>query len=252
MQDISGLFKRPATTQSWARWPSRGRTAGWSRSSLALSRNRQNLRGWVYDIETGPIHGVDGATGGFVTLADRPQTPRRLPPHAASPPDHPPHRRGNIMIHSQNTQDPREELTAAIIDAKMRKNLSWQDLAEGTGLSLVFVTAALLGQHPLPAAAAETVTARLGLGQDAVLLLQTIPLRGSIPGGIPTDPTIYRFYEMVQVYGSTLKALVHEQFGDGIISAINFKLDIKKVEDPDGGSRAVITLDGKYLPTKPF
>jgi cyanate lyase len=156
------------------------------------------------------------------------------------------------MIHSQNTQDPREELTAAIIDAKMRKNLSWQDLAEGTGLSLVFVTAALLGQHPLPATAAETVTARLGLGQDAVLLLQTIPLRGSIPGGIPTDPTIYRFYEMVQVYGSTLKALVHEQFGDGIISAINFKLDIKKVEDPDGGSRAVITLDGKYLPTKPF
>jgi cyanate lyase len=156
------------------------------------------------------------------------------------------------MIHSQNTQDPREELTAAIIDAKMRKNLSWQDLAEGTGLSLVFVTAALLGQHPLPASAAETVTARLGLGQDAVLLLQTIPLRGSIPGGIPTDPTIYRFYEMVQVYGSTLKALVHEQFGDGIISAINFKLDIKKVEDPDGGSRAVITLDGKYLPTKPF
>jgi cyanate lyase len=156
------------------------------------------------------------------------------------------------MIHSQNTQGPREELTAAIIDAKMRKNLSWQDLAEGTGLSLVFVTAALLGQHPLPAAAAETVSERLGLGQDAVLLLQTIPLRGSIPEGIPTDPTIYRFYEMVQVYGSTLKALVHEQFGDGIISAINFKLDIKKVEDPDGGSRAVITLDGKYLPTKPF
>ncbi len=83
-------------------------------------------------------------------------------------------------------------------------------------------------------------------------LLQTIPLRGSIPGGVPTDPTIYRFYEMLQVYGSTLKALVHEEFGDGIISAINFKLDIKKVDDPEGGSRAVITLDGKYLPTKPF
>lgn len=74
-----------------------------------------------------------------------------------------------------------------------------------------------------------------------MLLLQTIPLRGSIPGGVPTDPTIYRFYEMLQVYGSTLKALVHEQFGDGIISAINFKLDIKKVADPDGGERAVIT-----------
>lgn len=156
------------------------------------------------------------------------------------------------MIHSQNAQSPREELTAAVIDAKMRKDLSWQELTEGTGLSLAFVTAALLGQHPLPETAAEVVAERLGLGEDAVLLLQTIPLRGSIPGGIPTDPTIYRFYEMLQVYGSTLKALVHEQFGDGIISAINFKLDIKKVEDPDGGSRAVITLDGKYLPTKPF
>lgn len=156
------------------------------------------------------------------------------------------------MIHSQNTQAPREELTAAIIDAKMRKDLSWQELTDGTGLSLAFVTAALLGQHPLPETAAEIVAERLGLGEDAVLLLQTIPLRGSIPGGIPTDPTVYRFYEMLQVYGSTLKALVHEQFGDGIISAINFKLDIKKVEDPDGGSRAVITLDGKYLPTKPF
>ncbi len=156
------------------------------------------------------------------------------------------------MIHSQNTQAPREELTAAIMDAKMRKDLSWQELADSTDLSLAFVTAALLGQHPLPQDAAESVAELLGLDEDAVMLLQTIPLRGSIPGGIPTDPTVYRFYEMVQVYGSTLKALVHEQFGDGIISAINFKLDIKKVEDPEGGSRAVITLDGKYLPTKPF
>lgn len=156
------------------------------------------------------------------------------------------------MIHSQTAQGPREELTAAIIDAKMHKNLTWQELTDGTGLSLAFVTAALLGQHPLPETAADIVSERLGLGEDASMLLQTIPLRGSIPGGIPTDPTIYRFYEMLQVYGSTLKALVHEQFGDGIISAINFKLDIKKVEDPDGGSRAVITLDGKYLPTKPF
>ena len=96
------------------------------------------------------------------------------------------------------------------------------------------------------------VCAKLGLDADASRLLQSVPLRGSILGGIPTDPTVYRFYEMLQVYGSTLKALVHEQFGDGIISAINFKLDIKKVEDPDGGSRAVITLDGKYLPTQPF
>ncbi|OLF55651.1 cyanase [Pseudomonas chlororaphis] len=156
------------------------------------------------------------------------------------------------MLQSQFAQAPRLALADTIIDAKARKDLSWQQLADGTGLSLAFVTAALLGQHALPAAAAELVCAKLGLDQDASRLLQSIPSRGSIPGGIPTDPTVYRFYEMLQVYGSTLKALVHEQFGDGIISAINFKLDIQKVEDPEGGSRAVITLDGKYLPTKPF
>ena len=93
---------------------------------------------------------------------------------------------------------------------------------------------------------------RLGLDAADAAQLQAVPLRGSIPGGVPTDPTIYRFYEMVQIYGTTLKALVHEQFGDGIISAINFKLDIQKVDDPEGGSRAVITLDGKFLPYKPF
>jgi len=156
------------------------------------------------------------------------------------------------MLQSQFAQAPRLTLADTIIDAKQRLNLSWQDLTDGTGLSLAFVTAALLGQHPLPASAANVVCEKLGLDQDASRLLQSVPLRGSIPAGIPTDPTIYRFYEMIQVYGTTLKALVHEQFGDGIISAINFKLDIKKVEDPEGGSRAVITLDGKYLPTKPF
>jgi len=156
------------------------------------------------------------------------------------------------MIQSQIAQAPREALAATVVDIKARKSLSWHDLADGTGLSVVFVTAALLGQHPLPADAAQKVGDKLGLDADAVRLLQTIPLRGSIPGGVPTDPTIYRFYEMLLVYGSTLKALVHEEFGDGIISAINFKLDIRKVADPDGGERAVITLDGKYLPTKPF
>jgi len=156
------------------------------------------------------------------------------------------------MTQSQYSQAPREALTDAIIDAKVHKNLTFEQINEGTGLSLAFVTAALLGQHPLPADAAKVVADKLELGDDAARLLQTVPVRGSIPGGVPTDPTIYRFYEMVQIYGSTLKALVHEKFGDGIISAINFKLDIKKVDDPEGGSRAVITLDGKYLPTKPF
>ncbi|WP_317205071.1 cyanase [Janthinobacterium sp.] len=156
------------------------------------------------------------------------------------------------MLQSQFEQLPRNYLTAQIIAAKAQKDLSWQQISDTTELSVAFVTAALLGQHPLPKAAADAVCECLGLGRGESALLQAVPLRGSFPDGVPSDPTIYRFYEMIQVYGTTLKALVHEQFGDGVISAINFKLDIKKVEDPDGGLRAVITLDGKYLPTKPF
>ncbi|MDE8761953.1 MULTISPECIES: cyanase [Rhizobium] len=156
------------------------------------------------------------------------------------------------MLQSQATQTTRQDLTEVILASKLKKDLTYAQITEGTGLSEAFVTAALLGQHPLPADAAKAVGKRLDLDDDAIALLQTVPVRGSIGNGLPTDPTIYRFYEIVQVYGTTLKALVHEKFGDGIISAINFKLDIEKVEDPEGGSRAVITLDGKYLPTKPF
>jgi cyanate lyase len=156
------------------------------------------------------------------------------------------------MVHAQLDPTARETLAAQAVAAKTRKNLSWQQIADASGLSVAFTTAAVLGQHPLPEKSATAVAELLGLDDDAALLLQTIPVRGSMPNRIPTDPTMYRFYEMLQVYGTTLKALVHEQFGDGIISAINFKLDVKKVADPDGGERAVITLDGKYLPTKPF
>ncbi|MEU8780429.1 cyanase [Streptomyces sp. NPDC048637] len=156
------------------------------------------------------------------------------------------------MIHAQFDPAARQALAATAVEAKVRKDLSWQQIADAAGLSTAFVTAAVLGQHPLPEAAAKAVAEVLGLDDNAATLLQTIPTRGSIDGGIPTDPTIYRFYEMLQVYGTTLKALVHEQFGDGIISAINFRLDVQKVADPEGGDRAVITLDGKYLPTRPF
>ncbi|TPG84791.1 cyanase [Pseudomonas mandelii] len=155
------------------------------------------------------------------------------------------------MTQSHAYKDSSIDLTSEILASKARKNLSWQDLADGTGLSLAYVTAALLGQHPLSAEAARKVGDRLELDADSISRLQLIPLRGSL-NGVPTDPTIYRFYEMIQIYGTTLKAIVHEQFGDGIISAINFKLDFKKVEDPEGGYRAVITLDGKFLPFKPF
>ncbi|MFG3283752.1 cyanase [Streptomyces sp. NPDC048111] len=156
------------------------------------------------------------------------------------------------MIQSQFDTTARQDLATAAVAAKLREDLSWQQIADAAGLSVAFVTAAVLGQHALPADSARAVAALLGLDDDAALLLTTVPSRGSIPGGVPTDPTIYRFYEMLQVYGTTLKALVHEEFGDGIISAINFRLDVKKVADPEGGERAVITLDGKYLPTKPF
>ena len=156
------------------------------------------------------------------------------------------------MIHAQINRDIRLSLADQILLIKAKKDLTFAQLSDGTGLSEAFVTAALLGQHALPADVARLVGEKLSLDEDAVLLLQTIPLRGSIDDCVPTDPTIYRFYEILQVYGSTLKMLVHEKFGDGIISAINFKLDVKKVADPEGGERAVITLDGKYLPTKPF
>ncbi|MEU5951158.1 cyanase [Streptomyces sp. NPDC047525] len=156
------------------------------------------------------------------------------------------------MTQAQFDPAARQALAVTAVEAKVRKDLSWQQMADVTGYSVAFVTAAVLGQHALPEPAAQAVAELLGLDADAATLLQTIPTRGSIPGGIPTDPTIYRFYEMLQVYGTTLKALVHEEFGDGIISAINFRLDVKKVADPEGGERAVITLDGKYLPTKPF
>ncbi|MGW9042766.1 cyanase [Streptomyces lydicus] len=156
------------------------------------------------------------------------------------------------MVHAQFDNSARQQLAIAAVEAKTRRDVSWQQIADAAGLSVAFVTAAVLGQHALPQESARAVAGLLGLDDDAVMLLQTIPTRGSLDGSIPTDPTIYRFYEMLQVYGTTLKALVHEQFGDGIISAINFKLDVQKVADPEGGERAVITLDGKYLPTKPF
>ena len=156
------------------------------------------------------------------------------------------------MLQSQTNQASRIDLTNRILEAKAQKGISFEELANGTGLNVAFVTAALLGQHPLPTEAAKVVGKKLQLHENAVALLQTIPWRGSIPGGTPTDPTVYRFYEVLQVYGSTLKALINEKFGDGIMSGINFRLGIDKVEDPEGGWRVVITLNGKFFPIKPY
>ena len=146
----------------------------------------------------------------------------------------------------------RDEITQQIVTARLAKGLTWQELADAIGKPVAWTTSALLGQHPIQAEEGRKLVELLGLDQSAVPVLAGVPMRGGLPTAVPTDPTIYRFYEALQVYGPAIKELIHEQFGDGIISAINFKLDVKKVADPEGGERAVITLDGKYLPTKPF
>jgi cyanate lyase len=130
--------------------------------------------------------------------------------------------------------------------ARFRAGVPWTRIAEKIGKYPVWTVAALLGQHPVPADAATTVGELLGLDADVVEALQTQPYRGSGRQEIPTDPTLYRLYEALDVYGPALKELVHEEFGDGIMSAINFKVDVDRRADP-AGDRVVITLDGKFL-----
>jgi cyanate lyase len=141
----------------------------------------------------------------------------------------------------------KKEAAEAVRAAKARLGVTWAQLAEATGRPLAWTTSALLGQQPMTAAQAEAAASLLGLDEDAQLALQLQPTRGALEIAVPVDPTIYRFYEVLQVYGPTLKELIHEQCGDGIMSAINFRLDVKRVPDP-AGDRVVVTLDGKFLP----
>ena len=141
----------------------------------------------------------------------------------------------------------RNELTEQIVVARLAKGLSWQELADAIGRPVVWTTSALLGQQPIPAEQGKVLVEMLGLDESAIAVLAAPPMRGGLPTAVPTDPTIYRFYEVVQVYGPTIKELIHEQFGDGIMSAINFRLDVSRVADP-AGDRVVVTLDGKFLP----
>jgi cyanate lyase len=143
----------------------------------------------------------------------------------------------------------REETTEQILEAKKQKGLTFEAIAQKVGRHKVWTTAALLGQHPMSAEEADAVGDLLDLDPEVTEALQEIPLRGSLDSDVPTDPTIYRIHEITQVYGTTIKALIHEEFGDGIMSAINFKMDIEKVEDPEG-ERVRITYEGKFLPYK--
>jgi len=146
----------------------------------------------------------------------------------------------------------RTELTERILTAKRVQGLSWKAIAEKVGgASPILVTAALLGQMRLEKAQAEKAAALFGLDAEGTALLQEVPYRGSLPPGPPTDPLVYRFYELVQVYGTTWKELIQEEFGDGIMSAIDFEMSIERQPDPKG-DRVKISMNGKFLPYKRF
>lgn len=145
----------------------------------------------------------------------------------------------------------RAEVTESILAAKRKKNLTWAQIAGMVGQSKEWSTAALLGQMALTETQAKTVGAALDLSDEAMGILQEPPFKGSLPTAVPTDPLIYRFYELVNVYGTTIKALVHEEFGDGIMSAIDFTMDLSREMDPKG-DRVRIVMSGKFLPYKTY
>jgi cyanate lyase len=140
------------------------------------------------------------------------------------------------------------DATEALFAAKKKKGLSFADLEKTVGRDEVWIAALFYGQAQASADEAKKVTEALGLGRDIAEALTEFPLKGLGPV-VPTDPLIYRFYEIVQVYGMPMKAVIHEKFGDGIMSAIDFTLEVDKEADPKG-DRVRITMSGKFLPYK--
>jgi len=145
----------------------------------------------------------------------------------------------------------RMDVTEKIVAAKVMKGIKWADVAAKVGLSKEWVTAAGLGQMTLTDQQALAVGEIFGLSAEERRWLCVVPYKGSLPTAIPTDPLIYRFYELVNVYGTTFKELIHEEFGDGIMSAIDFKMDLKREPDPKG-DRVSIVMSGKFLPYKTY
>lgn len=145
----------------------------------------------------------------------------------------------------------REELTRKIQDEKQSQGLSWKTIAEAIGPgSPILYTAALLGQMTLTKAEAENAAKLLNLSETEAAMLTQPPYRGSQPMP-PTDSLIYRFYELVQTYGTTWKVLIEEEFGDGIMSAIDFDMQIEREPNPKG-DRVKISMSGKFLPYKRY
>lgn len=145
----------------------------------------------------------------------------------------------------------RNDVTEKIITTKVSKGLKWEDVAQQVGLSKEWVTAGCLGQMTFNAAQAAVLAKIFDLTEEETKWLQVVPYKGSLPTPVPTDPLIYRWYEVVSVYGSTIKELIHEEFGDGIMSAIDFSMDIQREANPNG-DRVNVVLSGKFLPYKSY
>ena len=143
----------------------------------------------------------------------------------------------------------RAELTEKIVATKMMNGVKWADIASSVGQSKEWTTAAMMGQMSMTKEQAESAMNALGLNlpPEEFALLLAVPYRGSLSQTVPTDALLYRFYELIQVYGTTIKALIEEEFGDGIMSAIDFELDLERIPDPKG-DRVRLTLNGKFLP----
>jgi cyanate lyase len=147
----------------------------------------------------------------------------------------------------------RADVTEAVLTAKRAKGLTWQKIAKSIDpkTSHIVITAGLLGQMVFTAEQAKKAGKLLGLSPEAVKILQEVPYRGSLPPGPPTDPLVYRFHELVQVYGTTWKELINEEFGDGIMSAIDFDMTMERQPDPKG-DRVKIVMSGKFLPYRRY
>jgi cyanate lyase len=145
----------------------------------------------------------------------------------------------------------RDECTQRLARARLDAGLTYQEIADKLDRHVVWTAAALMGQCSLDESEAGTVADVLGLeGEEhdaALAALQQPPTKGAVGMTVPVDPLIYRFHEITQVYGPAIKAVIHEKFGDGIMSAIDFEVDIERVPDPKG-DRVKVTLNGKFLP----
>ena len=142
----------------------------------------------------------------------------------------------------------KQSMTDAIINAKVSKGLSWETMGQALSMSPVWLASACLGMNSAPAEKARSISEYLGLGPEVAAALEAFPIK-IWDQAVPTDPLIYRLYEVVGVYGETLKEVIQEKFGDGIMSAIDFSMEVEKIEDPKG-DRVLLTLNGKFLPYK--